>query len=90
MSEKKNIIQKTTQKHYNQPKQQDKNSEIDSKDTEIGPYHHTTRDRDMNLMTMATNREKDRDQEVIQERENTIIPERLEQMRIEIIMDLKH
>ncbi|KAA6368987.1 MAG: hypothetical protein EZS28_035486, partial [Streblomastix strix] len=66
-----------------------KNSEIDSKDTEIGPYHRTTRDQDMTILTGAANRQKEQDQRIIQDLENTEVQEKLEQMRIEIIIDLK-
>ncbi|KAA6392776.1 MAG: hypothetical protein EZS28_011699 [Streblomastix strix] len=73
----------------NNKKKQDRNSEIDSEDIEIGPYNRALRDRDMTLLTGAANREKEQDQGVIQGLENTRVQEKLEQMRIEIIMDLK-
>ncbi|KAA6329878.1 MAG: hypothetical protein EZS28_053565, partial [Streblomastix strix] len=38
-----------TQKHYNQPKQQDENLEINLEDIETDPYHHTAKDQDMTL-----------------------------------------
>ncbi|KAA6394172.1 MAG: hypothetical protein EZS28_010306 [Streblomastix strix] len=43
----------------------------------------------MTLLTGAVNREKVQDQEVIQGLGNIRVQEKLEQMRIEIIMDLK-
>ncbi|KAA6394466.1 MAG: hypothetical protein EZS28_010003 [Streblomastix strix] len=43
----------------------------------------------MTLPTEEVNQEKDQDQEVIQDLGNTRVQEKLEQMRIEIIMDLK-
>ncbi|KAA6380050.1 MAG: hypothetical protein EZS28_024424 [Streblomastix strix] len=78
-----------TQKRYNQQKQQDRNLEIDSEDIEIGPYHSTSRDQDMTLLTEEANQEKDQVQEVIQDLENTRVQEKLEWMSIGIRMDLK-
>ncbi|KAA6360369.1 MAG: hypothetical protein EZS28_044104 [Streblomastix strix] len=83
------MIQKTTQKHYNQPKQQDKNLEIGSEDIKTGPNLHITRDQDMTRPTEEVNREKEQDQGVILDLKNIRVQEKLEQMLIGIIMDLK-
>jgi hypothetical protein len=80
------MIQRTTQKHYNQQKQRDGNLEINSEEAEIDPYHHIARDRDMILLTGAANQEKDQDQEATQGLENTRVQEKLQ---IKVIMDLR-
>ncbi|KAA6369760.1 MAG: hypothetical protein EZS28_034714 [Streblomastix strix] len=83
------MIPKTTKKHYKQPKQQDRNSEIDSEDIETDPYHHTTRDPDMILPSEEENQENDQDQDVIQDQEITKAQEKLEWMLTGIKMDSK-
>ncbi|KAA6330821.1 MAG: hypothetical protein EZS28_053451, partial [Streblomastix strix] len=44
--QRKSMTQKTTQRHYNQPKQQNKNLEINLEDREMDIYHRMTRDQD--------------------------------------------
>jgi hypothetical protein len=80
------MIQKTTQKHYNQRKQREGNLEINLEETEIDLYHHIVRDRDMILLTEAANQGKDQDQEAIQGLKNTKVQEKLQ---IKAIMDLR-
>jgi hypothetical protein len=80
------MIQRTTQKHYNHRKQRDGNLEINSKETEIDPYHHIARDRDMTLLTETMNQGKDQDQEAIQGLKNTKAQEKLQ---IKAIMVLR-
>ncbi|KAA6367851.1 MAG: hypothetical protein EZS28_036625 [Streblomastix strix] len=83
------MIRKTIQKHYNQQKQRDENLEIDSEDTETGPYHHTIRDQDMILQTEEIIQENDQSQVVIQDLEIIKVQKKLEQTLKESIMDLK-
>jgi hypothetical protein len=80
------MIQRTTQKHYNHRKQREGNLGISSEETEIDPYHHIARDRDMTLLTETMNQGKDLDQEAIQGLKNTKVQEKLQ---IKAIMDLR-
>ncbi|KAA6396870.1 MAG: hypothetical protein EZS28_007601 [Streblomastix strix] len=68
---------------------QDRNLQIDLEDIEIDPYHHVTRDQDMTLQTEAVNRENDKDQGVIQNRETIKVQKKQEWMSIEIRMYLR-
>ncbi|KAA6403173.1 MAG: hypothetical protein EZS28_001299 [Streblomastix strix] len=65
--QRKSMTQKTTQRHYNQPKQQNKNLEINLEDRDIDLYHRMTRNQDMIPMTEEVNRENEQDQEVIRD-----------------------
>ncbi|KAA6391241.1 MAG: hypothetical protein EZS28_013230 [Streblomastix strix] len=72
-----------------QLKQQEKNQEIDAEDIGIYPYHHAITDQDTIPLTEKMNLKNYHDQEVIQDLENTRVQEKLEQMLIGIIIDLK-
>ncbi|KAA6399544.1 MAG: hypothetical protein EZS28_004933 [Streblomastix strix] len=88
-----NMTQMMTQRNYNQPKQQDTNLQIDSKDIEIDPYHSVVRDQGMTHLTEEENQKKDQDQdqdqEVIQDRKTIKVREKLEWTSIEIRMGMK-
>ncbi|KAA6364951.1 MAG: hypothetical protein EZS28_039522 [Streblomastix strix] len=68
-NQKKNMFQRMTQRHYNQPKQQDRNLEFDSEDIEIDLFHLVERDQGTTFLTEEMNRENDQDQEGIRDRE---------------------
>ncbi|KAA6371389.1 MAG: hypothetical protein EZS28_033085 [Streblomastix strix] len=87
--QRKSKTQKTTQRHYYQPKQIDKSFEIDLEEIEIDPYHRATRDQDKTPLTEEVNRENDQDQEIIRDRETIKVQEKLEWISIEIRRDLR-
>ncbi|KAA6374589.1 MAG: hypothetical protein EZS28_029885 [Streblomastix strix] len=83
------MSQKTSRRHYNQPKQHGRNLEIDSEDLEICPYHRATRNQDMTLLTEEVSQENGQDQEAIRDREIIKVQEKLEWKSIGIKIDLK-
>ncbi|KAA6360240.1 MAG: hypothetical protein EZS28_044232 [Streblomastix strix] len=74
----KNMTWKMPQRHYNQPKLQDRNLEFDSEDKEIDLFHHVVRDQGTTFLTEEMNCENDQDQEGIRDRETIKIREKLE------------
>ncbi|KAA6371530.1 MAG: hypothetical protein EZS28_032943 [Streblomastix strix] len=84
-----NMTQKMTQRHYNQPKQQNKNLKIGLEDIVIDHYHNAAREKSMTNLTKEANQENDQDQKVIQDRETIKFREKLEWTSIETRMGMK-
>ncbi|KAA6353541.1 MAG: hypothetical protein EZS28_050932, partial [Streblomastix strix] len=78
-----------TQRHFNQPKQHDKNLEIDSEGIKIDPYHCVKRDQSTTHLIEKVNQENDQDQEFTRDRETIKVQEKLEWTSTEIRMDMK-